>query len=534
MQTDRLQHIAFKVANERSLDIALTQIVEGLASEKDVALARIWLMHPGDICNTCPMRQECPDQTTCLHLVASDGHPIKNTTERKTKLSGEYRRFPLGIRKVGRIGATGEPTLLTCVDQTATWIRDRAWAKEENISSFAGQPLLFRGEILGVLALFSRSPLTTTDMSYLRTFADNAAAAIANARAFEEIAQLKNQLEQENEYLRDEIATAATQGDIIGESPALQKTLQQVELVAKTDTSVLIEGESGTGKELIARRIHELSDRKDHPLIKVNCASIPRDLFESEFFGHTKGAFTGAVRDRIGRFELAHNGTLFLDEIGEIPLELQSKLLRTLQEGTFERVGEERVRQTNVRIIAATNRNLKKECEAGRFRQDLYFRLSVFPIEIAPLRIRRDDIPLLAINFLERARKRLGYPSLQLKNKHIQQLQNYPWPGNIRELQNVIERAAIISQGTVLQIDLPNQSAKTNTAPETETQNPLPTTYTTLKTLERNMILQALTNAEGKISGKNGAANQLGIPPSTLASKMAKMGIQRKFTEFTT
>ncbi|NKB71205.1 MAG: GAF domain-containing protein [Candidatus Latescibacteria bacterium] len=528
MNADRLQHIAFSVANEKKLDVALHRIVAGLAAEEGVALARIWLIRPGDTCASCPMRSECPDQKACLHLVASDGGAVGGDISRWTRLDGEYRRFPLDVRKVGRIGATGEPVLLTNVDSSALWVRDPDWAQREGILSFAGQPLLFRGEILGVLALFSRNVLTTTDLSVLRLFSDHAAAALANARAFEEIARLKNQLELENEYLRDEIATIEGRDEIIGASQGLQQTLQQVELVAATDASVLIEGETGTGKELIARRIHHLSARSQQPLIKVNCASIPQELFESEFFGHVKGAFTGAVKNRSGRFELADKGTLFLDEVGEIPLDLQSKLLRALQEGTFERIGDERSRKTDVRLIAATNRDLKVECAAGRFRQDLYYRLNVFPVVVPALRDRREDIPLLAASFLRAACKRLGYAELALDNGHLDQLRAYDWPGNIRELQNAVERAAIVSRGTSLHFDLANASALIEESQSLGGKvSSSVKDYVELRNIERQMIIEAVKLARGKISGTGGAAEQLGIKPSTLTSKMASMEIRR-------
>jgi transcriptional regulator with GAF, ATPase, and Fis domain len=530
MNTDKLQHIAFSIANEKTLDIALCRLVKGLAEEEDIALARIWMVQPGDICSSCPMQSECPDQRSCLHLVASYGASVQADTAPWTQLDRAYRRFPLNVRKVGRIGATGESMLLDDVE-SSQWVREPEWARDEGITSFAGQPLIFRGEILGVLAIFSRAPLAPDDMSALRTFADQAAATLANAQAFEEIAHLKDQLESENEYLRDEIATVVGQGEIIGSSTTLQKTLGQVELVASTDASVLIQGETGTGKELIARRIHELSDRSQQPLIKVNCASIPRELFESEFFGHVKGAFTGAIKDRAGRFELADKGTLFLDEVGEIPLDLQSKLLRTLQEGSFERIGDERSRQTDVRLIAATNRDLEAECEAGRFRQDLYYRLGVFPVAVPALRDRAEDIPLLAENFLQSAYKRLGCPPLPLKQKHVAQLQAYDWAGNIRELQNVVERAAILSRSGTLHFDLPNAPASTQEdrpgPTEADASSSPIKTYADLKDLERKMILAALQATNGKITGKDGTAQRLGANPSTLTSRMASMGIKR-------
>src|SRR5438477_989523 len=264
-------------------------------------------------------------------------------------------------------------------------------------------------------------------------------------------------LELENEFLLDEVRENF--GDIIGRSPAIQKVLAQISTVAPTEANVLVLGESGTGKELVARAIHDLSARKEHPLVRVNCASIPKELFESEFFGHVRGAFTGAIKDRVGRFELADGGTLFLDEIGEIPPDLQSKLLRVLQEGQFERLGDDRTRTVQVRLIAATNRDLLAEAKAGRFRLDLYYRLSVFPIEVPPLRERPEDLRQLAEHFIKQSARRLGVPRPRLSKLHLQELQDYDWPGNVRELQNVIERAVILSRGASLQFELPRRAS---------------------------------------------------------------------------
>ena len=334
------------------------------------------------------MAAECPDRSLCLHLVASGGRSAVDPTVTWTRTDGAFRRFPLGVRKVGRIGATGEPIEVPDLGQRPprTGSSARNGSQAEGIAGFGGQPLVYRGEVLGVLAVFARGTIGAECMGWLRLIADHAAAAIAAARAFEEIEALRKQLELENEYLREEVTQAGVFGELIGQSPALGAVARQIDLVAPTDASVLILGESGTGKELVAREIHRRSRRAAKPLIKVNCAAVPRELYESEFFGHAQGAFTGALRDRAGRFELADGGTLFLDEIGEIPLEHQAKLLRVLQEGELERVGDERTRKVDVRLVAATNRDLKAEAEAGRFRQDLYYRLSVFPVELPPLR----------------------------------------------------------------------------------------------------------------------------------------------------
>jgi transcriptional regulator with GAF, ATPase, and Fis domain len=398
--------------------------------------------------------------------------------------------------------------------------------------SFAGHPLTFRDEVLGVLAVFSRGQLGAQDFKWLRIFADSAAVAIANARAFEEIDRLRRQLEQENDYLRAEVDAAGQFGDIVGRSPALQKVLRQVELVAQSDAAVLIQGETGTGKELVARAIHERSPRRGRPMIRVNCGSIPAELFESEFFGHAKGAFTGAVRDRVGRFELADGGTLFLDEVGEIPPPLQSKLLRVLQEGEFERVGEARTRRVEVRLIAATNRDLRAEAERGRFRQDLFYRLSVFPVEVPPLRERREDVPLLAAHFVTRSCRRLNRADVRLTSRNVEQLQSYEWPGNIRELQNVIERAVILSQGKALSFDLPGGRAGGVGVTGADTKRPPLTrekvlTADELKRLERENIVRALGEAGDKVYGPGGAAELLKMKPTTLMSRIKALGVNK-------
>jgi len=339
------------------------------------------------------------------------------------------------------------------------------------------------------------------------------------------IAKQKN-LEFENEFLQDEFR--ASFGNIVGHSLALQKVLAQIATVAGTEANVLILGESGTGKELVARAIHDLSARKDRPLVRVNCASIPKELFESEFFGHVRGAFTGAIKDRVGRFELADNGSLFLDEIGEIPFELQSKLLRVLQEGQFERVGDERTRTVNVRLITATNRDLLAEAKAGRFRLDLYYRLSVFPIEVPPLRERLEDLAELAEYFLRQASRRLGVPRSRLTKHHVQELQSYDWPGNVRELQNVIERAVILARAGKLQFDLPPRVAiGSSAAPAHNHDAKQGLSLDELTVREREIIEAALRRTHWKIYGVDGAAALLGIKPTTLVSKIKRLRIEK-------
>jgi len=340
-------------------------------------------------------------------------------------------------------------------------------------------------------------------------------------------------LELENEFLQDEVRENF--GDIIGRSAAIQKVLAQIWTVAPTEANVLVLGESGTGKELVARAIHDWSARKGHALVRVNCASIPKELFESEFFGHVRGAFTGAIKDRVGRFELADGGTLFLDEIGEIPSDLQSKLLRVLQEGQFERLGDDRTRTVQVRLIAATNRDLLAEAKAGRFRLDLYYRLSVFPVELPPLRERLEDMRLLAEHFIKQSARRLGVPRPRLSKLHLQELQTYDWPGNVRELQNVIERAIILSRGGHLQFELPRRSIRTGpsstrtAASDGEAEEDL--SLDELVVRERTIVVKALERSRWKIYGADGAAALLKIKPTTLVSKMKRLGVRRETAE---
>ena len=339
-------------------------------------------------------------------------------------------------------------------------------------------------------------------------------------------------LASESAYLQEEIGAVYNFGEILGRSRMWQEMLNSIHQVGPADATVLIQGETGTGKELVARAIHRASRRSAKPLIKVNCAAIPASLVESEFFGHEKGAFTGATQQRIGRFGLAHGGTIFLDEIGELSLDLQAKLLRVLQEGEFEPVGSSYTRVVDVRVIAATNRDLRSEIAAGRFREDLYYRLSVFPILVPPLRQRIDDVSILAEAFVQSFCKKAGRGLLQLTPDCVRRLRSYDWPGNVRELQNVIERAIILSRGTALSLDgiLPVKSTLAAAETKVDTsrsEKREPRTATELRELERENILRALEQSGWKISGESGAARMLGLPPSTLASRMKSLGIRR-------
>lgn len=405
---------------------------------------------------------------------------------------------------------------------------------------------------MGLLTGFTRMPVPEESRPWGRIFADHVGAALANARAFEEIRRLKAQLELRNAYLQEEVVEARAFGDLVGQSAALRQVISQIDLVAPTEASVLILGETGTGKELVAREIHRRSPRKDGPLVRVNCASIPRDLFESEFFGHVKGAFTGAIKDRAGRFETAEGGTLFLDEVGEVSLEMQAKLLRVLQEKRYERVGDDRTREANVRIIAATNRDLKLAVTEGRFREDLYYRIHVFPIHVTRLRERKDDIPLLARHFVEVSVRELKCARPKLTRAGLMQLQAYDWPGNVRELRNVIERAVILARGGPLSFDLPGSDGGSTDAErgqvvgrggggveadggwagdgEEARQGRGGSGFVTeaeMRRRERENLRAALERTGWKVKGADGAAALLGLKPTTLLSRMKAMGLRK-------
>ncbi len=533
MNFEAFQSITTAVAQERSVDTVLKMIVDGLAAQPDIAVVRMLMVDRGDICEECVVRNLCRDQRQCLHLVATGGHPSRGTPNDWKRVSHSFPRVPFGAINSGVVAADRKPLLINDAERMREWVPAlvKDWAVRENFQSFAGLPLIFREELLGVFTIYCCAPISEIEYRWLRALADHAAIAIANARAFEQISALREQLELHNAYLREEVKSHAGYDEMVGQSDAFKHILRQIELVAPTDASVVLLGETGTGKELIARAIHERSRRRQRPLIKVNCASVPRELFESEFFGHTKGAFTGAIRDRIGRFQLADGGTIFLDEVGEIPPELQSKLLTVLQEGEFERVGEDCTRRVNVRVIAATNRDLKEEIGTGRFREDLYYRLNTFPIEVPPLRARRADIPLLVEHFLGRAR-RLYPRCADLTAQQTKLLQSYDWPGNIRELRNVVERAVIISQGGALRLDLALGNAVVTkpipVTPDPQTSSGFPClTQEEMKRRERENMLVALERAGWKLYGPGGAAALLGLKPNTLAARLRVMGIER-------
>jgi transcriptional regulator with GAF, ATPase, and Fis domain len=418
---------------------------------------------------------------------------------------------------------------LANIENDPQWMMDPDWAKSEGVLWFLALPIHDGDQMLGLLALFTRMRLNQEDMFLLRMFVDQSISA-DNTGSFGLVDRQIEQLEVENQYLREELDDSCDFGRMIGKSAAHQRLMQQVDIVAQTHASVLIMGESGTGKELLAREIHRRSLRCNGPLIKINCASIPADLFESEFFGHAKGAFTGAIADRKGRYEAAHGGTLFLDEVGEIPLALQAKLLRLLQESEFERVGENTTRRADVRIIAATNQDLKGLVAEKRFRHDLYYRINVFPIEVPPLRSRSEDITILARYFLNLSAKRLNCPIPQLSRVDIDAMGQYAWPGNIRELQNLIERAVIVSRSR-FGFHLPDLLARdmfaSTQAPAASAGEPAIFTDAQMKQRERDNILAALERCRWKVYGSGGAAELLEMKPTTLSSKIKALRLTR-------
>jgi len=450
---------------------------------------------------------------------------------------------PTILRAVSR---TGETFVVDDAERDAR-LADDAYVVRMRPRSILCAPVLHRGRHIALVYLENDQPRAFDEprRRAVDVILSHAAVALDNARlhaglrkvaeerahavdelrhTLAELAALKERLEAENVYLQEELKTQYEFVEVVGRSAAMRRVLRQVEQVAGTDATVLLLGETGTGKELVARGVHSRSQRKDRPLVKVNCAALPATLIESELFGHEKGAFTGALARRVGRFELADGGTIFLDEIGDLPLELQAKLLRVLQEGEFERIGSPTTQKVDVRVIAATNRDLRKAIADGSFRPDLYYRLRVFPIEVPPLRERRDDIPLLAWYFVSKHQGRLGKTIDKIPKSLMDALVTYGWPGNVRELENLIERALILSPGTTLQMDehLGEPGAVTDPVPRAVAPD-----SPRLDAAERAHILGVLEDCRWKLKGKGNAAERLGLKPSTLRFRMRKLGIER-------
>jgi formate hydrogenlyase transcriptional activator len=519
-----LRGITRQMATAEDLDTVLRSIVSAIVERGDAVQTRIFLIVEDHDCPRCRARIEAgelkPEPGRALHMMASGG---------AVSLDHMFHRIPLDsdlptaqLVRVGRAVLIEDwrpiPEIRADSRVAPVWTA-------MGVVGVAGYPLEVHGERIGAIGYLCSRAITPEEFEILGVFADQAAIAIKSATLFQELERHKTRLQIENAYLQDELRIDRGFDNIVGASPALRAVLRKVRQVAPVETTVLLTGETGTGKEVIARAIHDGSPRKDRSLIKINCGAIPEGVVESELFGHEKGAFTGALQRRIGRFELADKGTLFMDEVGELPLETQVKLLRVLQEQEFERVGSTKPMKVDVRLIAATNRDVEREVAEGRFRADLFYRLNVFPIRIPPLRERADDIPLLVDHFLAQFQRKLGKSLRSLTAESMEQLRRYPWPGNIRELQNVLERACVVASGPVVSIA---ESLRASSAiPVDPSAPPLPPLLP-LEDSERAHIRRALEATGGRVHGSGGAAELLGINASTLRSRMQKLGISAK------
>jgi formate hydrogenlyase transcriptional activator len=503
-----------QLARERDRLQVLLEITNVLVSELDIRE-----LFPNI---TACLRRVMPSEYSSLALLEPGGAVLKNHAlvfEGNPEIIPQGATASLDTTPAGKAVETRHPVLLDGRElaQFASPLAQKLAAA--GLKSLCCIPLITRNRVLGTLNIGStkESAFAPSDVDFLTQVASQAAIAIENATAFQQIAELKDKLAEEKLYLQDEIRTEQNFGEIIGDDPAFRNVLEQVGTVAPTDASVLILGETGTGKELIARAIHDLSGRRDRTFVKLNCAAIPTGLLESELFGHERGAFTGAIAQKVGRFELANKGTLFLDEVGDIPLELQPKLLRALQEHEFERLGGVRTIKVDVRLVAATNRDLSQMIASREFRSDLYYRLSVFPLTLPPLRERTGDIPQLVRYFTQKYARRMNRRIETIPPATMEALASYPWPGNVRELENLIERAVILTRGTALAIPLAELQAAT---PDTATP-------VTLEDAERDHIRRVLEQANGVVGGANGAAARLGMKRTTLQSKMKKLRMSR-------
>jgi formate hydrogenlyase transcriptional activator len=464
-----------------------------------------------------------PDgDNTHLRIYALDFPSFKDESRQEESL------VPIDEDVSGAVFRTGKLWCGSVQEARRLGMKDTA---QVEVGTVCILPLVSRGRVLGIFGVVKyQNNAFAGDIEFLTQIANQVAIAVENALAFGEIRELKDKLAQEKLYLEDEIRSEMNFAQMVGNSASLRKVLKLVETVAPTDSTVLIYGETGTGKELIARAIHDLSPRRSKPFVKLNCAAIPTGLLESELFGHEKGAFTGAIAQRIGRFEVANGGTIFLDEIGEVPLELQTKLLRVLQEREFERLGSSRTLRTDARLIAATNRDLDAMVSEQKFRSDLFFRLNVFPVHVPPLREREGDIPLLVKHFAQQFSRRMNRVIDTIPSATMDALCRYHWPGNIRELQNVIERAVIVSTGPALNIDVGDlKFSKTDPLAEkpATSKSANGALHNVLEETERQQILKALNQCNWVVAGSNGAATHLGMKRSTLQQRIRKLGIVR-------
>jgi formate hydrogenlyase transcriptional activator len=520
--TARSRHDAAVVGRERDIEAerdqwrTLLDVTNAVVTKRDIAELRAAIA-PN-------VRRIVPHDHTNLFLVDDQAH-LQAFVIDPTALA-----WPEQLSESIRLDAEPYKSWLSSVvdidvanaDRTG-WEALHAHVAASGVKRICNAPLSAPHRVLGVLSLGRLTPIPFThdELERVTQIAAQIAIALENAMAFEEIAALKEQLARENVYLKEEIRGAYEFEEIVGESKGLRRVLDEVRTVAATDTTVLLLGETGTGKEVLARALHAASDRRNRALVTVNCTTSPAGLLESEWFGHERGAFTGALSQKIGRFELAHQGTLFLDEIGDVPLDLQSKLLRVLQEHEIERLGSTRTIRVDFRLIAATNRNLEEMVGKREFRSDLYYRLNVFPVRIPPLRERREDIPPLVFYFAQRFAKRLRRSIESVSRESLELLCRWPWPGNVRELQNVIERAVILSRGPVLAVS----------RAEFEATAPPGAAPVTLEDAEREHILRALAETNWVIGGPRGAAARLGLKRTSLVSTMRRLHIVRPAPE---
>jgi formate hydrogenlyase transcriptional activator len=501
-----------QLARERDRLQVLLEITNVLVSELDIRE-----LFPSI---TACLRRVMPHEYSSLALLEPGGAALRNHAlvfEGNPEIIPQGYAAALDETPAGRAIQTRHPVSIDAAELLRFSSPVAQRLVSAGLKSLCSIPLITRNRVLGTLNVGSmkEAAFSASDVDLLTQVAAQAAIAIENATAFEQIAQLKDRLAEEKLYLEDEIRTEQNFGEIIGDDPGFHKVLDQVATVAPTDASVLILGETGTGKELIARAIHDLSGRRERTFVKLNCAAIPTGLLESELFGHEKGAFTGAIAQKVGRFELANKGTLFLDEVGDIPLELQPKLLRALQEHEFERLGGVKTIKVDVRLVAATNRDLSEMIANREFRSDLYYRLSVFPLFLPPLRERTADVPKLVRYFTQKFARRMNKRIESIPTETMEALAAYAWPGNVRELENLIERAVILTRGSSLEIPL----AELRGAPDAATP-------VTLEDAEREHIRRALEQAGGVVGGPNGAAARLGMKRTTLQSKMKKLGVR--------